>query len=88
MTLCDNASRLAAKSARLTLVVEAVDSVDRGGFMVATKQEKVLLVLDLVAHEKADRLQPALRHARTEVFALQRYGRVPVRLDASGEAHP
>jgi len=56
--------------------------------MVATKQEKVLLVLDLVAHEKADRLQPALRHARTEVFALQRYGRVPVRLDASGEAHP
>lgn len=42
--------------------------------MVATKQEKVLLVLDLVAHEKADRLQPALIHACAEAFAQQQCG--------------
>lgn len=42
-----------------TLVEKAVDSVDRRGLVVAAQQEKVLLVLDLVAHEEADRLQAA-----------------------------
>lgn len=40
-----------------TLVVEAVDAVDRGALVVAAQQEEVLGVLDLVSQQQADRLQ-------------------------------
>lgn len=42
---------------RLTLVVEAVNPVDRGALVVATKNEEVLRVLDLERQEQADRFQ-------------------------------
>mmetsp|Transcript_41627 Transcript_41627/g.61077 ORF Transcript_41627/g.61077 Transcript_41627/m.61077 type:complete len:264 (+) Transcript_41627:174-965(+) len=41
----------------LALVVEAVDAVDGGAFVVAAQEEEVLRVLDLVGQEQADGLQ-------------------------------
>jgi hypothetical protein len=41
----------------LALVVEAVDAVDGGTFVVASEDEEVLGVLDLVCQQKADCLQ-------------------------------
>jgi len=41
----------------LALVVEPVDAVDRGAFMVATEDEEVLGVLDLVGQQEADGLE-------------------------------
>jgi hypothetical protein len=38
----------------LTLVVEAVDTVDRGTLMVASQYEEVLWVLNLVGQQQAD----------------------------------
>ena len=43
---------------RRTLVVEAVDPVDRGALVVAAQQEEVLGVLDFVGQQQADALQP------------------------------
>lgn len=37
----------------LTLIVEAVNSVDGSTLMIAPEQEKVLRVLDLVSEQKA-----------------------------------
>lgn len=42
------------------LVVEAVDTVDRGALVVATENEEVLGVLDLVRKQKAYRLERLL----------------------------
>lgn len=36
------------------LIVESIDTVDRGTLVVAAKDEKVLRVLDLVCKQKAD----------------------------------
>lgn len=44
----------------LALVVEAVDAVDRGAFVVTTEDEEVLWVFDLVRKQEADRLQRLL----------------------------
>jgi len=44
----------------LTFVIEAVDSVDRGAFVVATENEEVFGVLDLVGEEQADGLEGLL----------------------------
>lgn len=44
----------------LAFVVEAVNSVDRGTFMVAAQDEEILRVLDLVRQQQADRLQGLL----------------------------
>lgn len=41
----------------LALVVEAIDAVDGGAFVVTTENEKVFRVFDLVCQQKADRLQ-------------------------------
>lgn len=38
----------------LALVVEAVDSVDRGTFVVSSEDEEVLWVFDLVCQQKTD----------------------------------
>ncbi len=46
--------------AALALVVEAVDAVDRGALVVATEDEEVLGVLDLVREEEADGLERLL----------------------------
>lgn len=46
--------------ATLALVVEAVDAVDRGALVVATEDEEVLRVLDLVREEEADGLERLL----------------------------
>lgn len=46
--------------ASLAFVVEAVDTVDGGTFVVTTKDEKVLRVLDLVCKQEADRLERLL----------------------------
>lgn len=46
--------------ASLALVVEAVDAVDRGAFVVASQQEEVLGVFDLVGQQQADSLQRLL----------------------------
>lgn len=40
----------------LALIVEPVDAVDRGAFMVTAKDEEVLGVFDLVRQEQADGL--------------------------------
>lgn len=40
-----------------TLIVEPIDAVDRGTLMVASKQEEVLWVFDLVGQQKADGFQ-------------------------------
>ena len=42
------------------LVVESVDTVDGGALVVATQNEKVLRVLDLVREEEAYRLERLL----------------------------
>lgn len=42
---------------QLTFIVEAVDSVDAGTLVVATEQEEVLGVLDLVRKKETDRLE-------------------------------
>ena len=52
-----------------TLVVEAVDAVDRGALVVAAQQEEVLRVLDLVGQQQADALQP-VRSAVNVVAAV------------------
>ena len=44
----------------LTLIVEAVDTVDRGAFVVTTEDEKVLGILDLVGKEEANGLERLL----------------------------
>jgi hypothetical protein len=44
----------------LTLVIEAVDAIDRGTLVVATEDEEVLGVLDLVSEEQADGLKRLL----------------------------
>ena len=41
----------------LTLVIEAVDTVDGSTFMVAAQDEKVFRILDLVGEEQANGLQ-------------------------------
>lgn len=43
-----------------TLVIEAVDAVDAGTLVVATQDEEVLWILDLVRHQQADGLQALL----------------------------
>ena len=45
---------------RLTLIVEAIDSVDGGTLVVAPEQEEVLWVFDLVGQQKTDGLQGLL----------------------------
>ena len=44
----------------LTLIVEAVDSVDAGALVVAAQQKEILRVLDLVGQQQADGLQRLL----------------------------
>ena len=46
--------------APLTLVVEAVDAVDGPALVVATQQEEVLGILDLVSQQQADDLEVLL----------------------------
>ncbi len=41
----------------LTFVVESVDSVDAGAFVVAAEKEEVFGVLDLVGEQQTDRFQ-------------------------------
>jgi hypothetical protein len=43
--------------ATLAFVVEAVDPVDRGTFVVTAENEEVLRVLDLVCKQQADGLE-------------------------------
>lgn len=45
------------KYSALTLVIKAVDSINRGAFVVSTEQEKVLWIFDLVGEKQADGLQ-------------------------------
>lgn len=44
----------------LALVVEAIDTVDRGTLMIASEQEKVLGVLDFVSEQEAHGLEGLL----------------------------
>ena len=44
----------------LTFVVETVDTVDRGAFVVTAEDEKVLWVLDLVGEQQANGLEGLL----------------------------
>lgn len=64
----------------LTLVVKAVDPVNRGAFVIPTQQEKVLRVFDLVGQKQADGLQRLLPSvyvvAQEQVVAL--WGEAPV----------
>ena len=57
-----------------TLVVEAVNAVDAGAFVVAPEDEKVLRVLDLVGKEEADRLHALL--ASVDVVAQEQVVRL------------
>ena len=64
----------------LTFIIEAIDAVDAGAFMVATQQEEVLRVLNLVGQQEADRLQrllpPVYIVTQEEVVAL--WGEAPI----------
>jgi hypothetical protein len=53
----------------LALVVEAVDAIDRGAFVVATEDEEVLGILDLICEQKADGLEGLL--ATVDVVAKE-----------------
>ena len=44
----------------LTLVVEAVNPIDLGALMIATQEEEVLLILDLVGEKQDDHFQRLL----------------------------
>lgn len=44
----------------LALIVESVDTVDRGALVVTTKNEKILRVFDLVCEQQADGLERLL----------------------------
>jgi hypothetical protein len=44
----------------LALIVETVDTVDRGALVVATQNEEVFGVLDLVSEQEADSLERLL----------------------------
>lgn len=48
------------KVKKRTLVIETIDAVDAGAFVVTAENEKVLRVLDLVRKEKAYRLHALL----------------------------
>jgi hypothetical protein len=54
----------------LALIVEAVDAVDGGALVVATQNEEVLRVLDLVGKEQADGLERLL--ATVDVVAQEK----------------
>lgn len=60
----------------LTFVIEPVDPVNTGALVVATKEEKVFRILDLVCEEEADGLQGLLASihivAKKEVVGLGR----------------
>jgi hypothetical protein len=55
--------------AALALIVEAVDTVDGRALVVATQDEEVLRVLDLVCQEQADSLEGLL--AAVDVVAQE-----------------
>jgi len=40
----------------LALIIEAVDTIDLGALVIASQQEKVLWVLDLVGKQQCNRL--------------------------------
>jgi len=44
----------------LTFIIETIDTVDRGAFMVATQDEEILGVFDLVGKEEANGLERLL----------------------------
>ena len=46
--------------ASLALIIEAINSVDLAGLVIAAEQEEVLWVLDLVGKEEADSLKRLL----------------------------
>ena len=46
--------------ASLALIIEAINSVDLAGLVIAAEQEEVLRVLDLVGKEEADSLKRLL----------------------------
>ena len=58
----------------LALIVEAIDAVDRGAFVVAAEDEEVFRVLDLVGEQQADGLEGLLASvdvvAQEEVIGL------------------
>lgn len=64
----------------LTLVIETVDAVDAGTFVVATQQEEVLGVLDLVGQQQADGLQRLFApvHVVTQEQVVALGGKAPV----------
>ena len=42
---------------KLTLIIESVDTVDAGALVVASEEEEVLWILDLVGEEQTDCFQ-------------------------------
>jgi hypothetical protein len=46
--------------AALALIIEAIDTVDGGAFVVSSQEEEVLGVLDLVGEEEADSFEALL----------------------------
>lgn len=62
--------------AALALIVEPVDTVDRGAFVVAAENEEVLGVFDLVRKQQADGLEGLLATVdivtKEEVICLRR----------------
>lgn len=50
----------AKKNNTLTFIIEAINAVDGCALMVATKQEKILLVLYLVGQQQTDGFQTLL----------------------------
>ena len=51
--VCEDFPKLDTVTA-LALVIEAVDAIDRGTFMISSQQKEVLWVLDLIGQKEAD----------------------------------
>lgn len=45
------------RKATTTLIVESVDSIDTGAFVIAAQEKEILRVFNLVGKEKADYFQ-------------------------------
>ena len=41
-------------NSKITFIIEAINSVNGGAFVVAAKQEKIFGILDFIGHQKAD----------------------------------
>ena len=73
--VCEDFPKLDAVTA-LAFVIEAVDAIDRGTFMISSQQKEVLWVLDLIGQKEADGFERLLSSidivAKEEIVGVRR----------------